>query len=113
MVGSNTINIHIDVPSVLLCSMKSIEVLVGCFLWYTQTMLSINQLLEKADKIYRQQVNHRNDLDQLLVCLASGTNFPFRTVSERRYLRWWAADLVMVGLVRVGSLVEVVGLMRV
>ncbi len=44
-------------------------------------MLSINQLLEKADKYYRQQVGHRNELDQLLVCLASGTQFHYRTVS--------------------------------
>ena len=45
-------------------------------------MSSINQLLEKADKIYRQQVSHRNDLDHLLVCLASGATFHSRNVSQ-------------------------------
>ena len=49
----------------------------------SQTMSSINHLLEKADKIYRQQVSHRNDLDHLLVCLASGATFHSRSVRRR------------------------------
>jgi hypothetical protein len=50
------------------------------FVLFFQTMSSINHLLEKADKIYRQQVSHRNDLDHLLVCLASGATFHSRNV---------------------------------
>ena len=37
-----------------------------------QTLSNINQLLEKADGVYKQLVTQRNDLDHLLVALASG-----------------------------------------
>uniref|UniRef100_A0A1X7SMH9 E3 ubiquitin-protein ligase UBR4-like domain-containing protein n=2 Tax=Amphimedon queenslandica TaxID=400682 RepID=A0A1X7SMH9_AMPQE len=36
-----------------------------------KTLLSINQLLERADKYYKELVTHRNELDQLLISLAS------------------------------------------
>ena len=37
-----------------------------------QTLASINTLLERADQVYKLLVQHRNDLDQLLISLASG-----------------------------------------
>lgn len=46
-----------------------------------QTMANINALLERADKVYRHLVQLRNDLDQLLISLASGHSI---TVSSGR-----------------------------
>ena len=37
-----------------------------------QTLTSINTLLERADQVYKLLVQHHNDLDQLLISLASG-----------------------------------------
>ena len=36
-----------------------------------QTMASINTILEKADKKYKQLVNHKNELDLLLRCVSN------------------------------------------
>ncbi len=38
-----------------------------------QTLSNINQLLDKADGVYKELVQHRNQMDSLLVALASGT----------------------------------------
>ena len=38
----------------------------------SQTLTSINSLLERADSVYKLLVKHRNDLDQLLTSLAGG-----------------------------------------
>ena len=39
----------------------------------TQTLTSISSLLDRADQVYKLLVQHRNELDQLLTSLASGT----------------------------------------
>ena len=38
----------------------------------SQTLSSINSLLERADSVYKLLVKHRNELDQLLTSLAGG-----------------------------------------
>jgi len=40
-------------------------------LYPIQTLTSINTILEKADKKYKQLVNHKNELDLLLRCVSN------------------------------------------
>ena len=40
---------------------------------HPQTLTGISTLLDRADQVYKLLVQHRNELDQILISLASGT----------------------------------------